>query len=376
MSKTNSKTNARPDARPDAVATLKKLEAKDPGLKRLLQKAHGYAVFPSVGKAGLVVGGGYGRGEVFEKGQFIGYATITQLTLGVQVGGDTFSQVVVFEKPEDLELFKKGKTSFAANASAVLVKAGAASAKNFKKGVAVYVYPDGGMLLELGLGGQRFRFKPAGEEQQQGGGEEEQGGRRQGKAAQGRGQEEGDESEQGEEGEQEEGDEQGSEEGSSGGNRALELAGRAVGGVRRAASKATAMVKRHPVAATMAGVGVAAGLGLLIARAMRTGDDEQGEDEQDAGGEEEEQDEGAQDSAEDTSEDAEDTDDESRDEDADDDSDAEDSADDQADEGEDEQDEGEEDESEDESEDDEEDSGSGSNRGVLSRLLSRGKSRA
>src|SRR3954466_10528952 len=88
-----------------AAATLKRLEQKDPGLKQFLKKAHGYAVFPSVGKAALVVGGAYGHGEVFEGGKHIGHATIGQTTLGVQVGGDTFSEVIAFENEQALDRF-------------------------------------------------------------------------------------------------------------------------------------------------------------------------------------------------------------------------------------------------------------------------------
>ena len=354
----------------DAQATLRKLQAKDPGLKRLLEKAYAYAVFPAVGKANLVIGGALGRGEVFEKGKKVGYATITQLTIGVQIGGDTFDEVVVFESRESFERFKRGKTAFAANASAVLVKAGAASAKDFEKGAAVYVYPHGGMMLELAIGGQRFKFKPADEEQDGG---KQKGGQQagkssgkssgKGKGAQGRGQEDEGEEEGQDEGEEagegEEGDEEASS--SGGGNRALELAGRAVGGVRSAAAKATEMVKRHPVAATVAGVSVVAGLGLMIARAMSGSGAEEGEEDQDSGGEEEEQDEGAQDSAEDSDENQSDEDeDQDRDE-EDEDTDA------RA------EDEGEE---EDEGDDDGSEEDESENRGVLSRLLSRGKSRA
>jgi hypothetical protein len=277
----------RTNAPQDAAATIKTLQQKDPGLKRLLKEANGYAVFPTVGKAAAVIGGGFGRGEVFERGKRIGFATIAQLTLGLQLGGDTFTELIVFKTPQALERFKKGKTAFDANASAVLVKAGAASSNNYEKDVAVYVYADGGMLGELSLGGQKFKFKPAeqGQDQGQDEGEEED----QGEAQSRGGEEEQDEDQ--DEGEQ---DEEGS---GSGPNRGLELAGRAVGGVRTAASKATEMIKRHPVAATVAGIGVAAGLGMLLVRAMRGAGGEQGEGEE----ENEDQDEGAQDSAEDQS---------------------------------------------------------------------------
>lgn len=141
-------------------ATIKKLQSEDPGLKQLMKKAHGYAVFPSVAKAALVVGGAYGLGEVYEQGKVIGHATIGQLTIGVQVGGDTFDELIVFEDEEPFKRFKESRMKFAANASAVLVKAGAAASSNFEKGATVFVYAEGGMLLELAIGGQKFRFKP------------------------------------------------------------------------------------------------------------------------------------------------------------------------------------------------------------------------
>jgi lipid-binding SYLF domain-containing protein len=145
----------------DVQATIERLQREDPGLKRLLQDAHAYVVFPSVGKASVVIGGAYGKGEVFEKGKLIGYAAIAQLTLGLQVGGETFSQIIAFENKQALDRFKAGKTHFAANASAVLVKAGAAASARYDKGTNVLVYADGGMLLELAIGGQKFIFKPA-----------------------------------------------------------------------------------------------------------------------------------------------------------------------------------------------------------------------
>jgi lipid-binding SYLF domain-containing protein len=142
-------------------ATIERLQRQDPGLKQLLEDAYAYAVFPSIGKAGVVIGGAYGKGEVFEKGQLIGYAAIVQLTLGVQVGGETFNQIIAFENEQALARFKAGKIRFAANASAVLVKAGAAASARYDKGVQVFVDAEGGMLLELAVGGQKFIFKPA-----------------------------------------------------------------------------------------------------------------------------------------------------------------------------------------------------------------------
>jgi len=145
---------------PEAQAVVAHLIAKNQGLREELEKAKGFAIFPSVGKAGAVLGATYGLGEVFEGGRLIGYAALAQITLGVQVGGDTFIELVIFNDDAALERFKRGKVGFAANASAVLVKAGAA-ASNHPSGTKVMLSPDGGMLVEAALGGQKFVYRDA-----------------------------------------------------------------------------------------------------------------------------------------------------------------------------------------------------------------------
>ncbi|MBC7171224.1 MAG: hypothetical protein H5U40_02295, partial [Polyangiaceae bacterium] len=145
---------------PESQAALDRIIEKDPGLRERVENAYGYAIFPSVGKTSAVLGASYGLGEVFKRGRLIGYAAIVQLTLGVQLGGDTFTELVLFENEEALERFKSGKVGFAANASTVLVKAGAAASSRYKGGTAVFVSPEGGLLLELALGAQKFVFRP------------------------------------------------------------------------------------------------------------------------------------------------------------------------------------------------------------------------
>ena len=293
-----------------------------------------------------------GRGEVFEKGKKVGYATITQLTIGVQIGGDTFDEVVVFESREAFERFKRQDRLRRQRLGRAGQGRGCVG-KGFREG-------RGGLRLparrhDAGTGHRRPTLQVQARRRGAGRGQAEgrPAGRqvvRQGQGRQGRGQED-----EGEEEGQDEGEEGDEEASSSGGGNRAELAGRAVGGVRSTAAKATEMVKRHPVAATVAGVGVVAGLGMLIARAVSGG--EEGEADQDSGGE----DEGAQDSAEDSDEDQSDEDEDQERDDEDEDTDA------RA------EDEGEE---EYEGEDDGSEEDESENRGVLSRLLSRGKSRA
>ena len=286
-----------------AAATLKRLEEKDRGIKQMLKKAYAYAVFPSVGKASLVVGGSYGRGAVFEKGKFIGHATISQFTIGVQIGGDTFTELMVFENKEALDRLKKGKMAFAANASAVLVKAGAAGTKDFTNGVAAYAYSRGGMLLEAVIGGQKFKFKPADgqeqEDQEEGEEQEQKGGRAGASKGKGKGQAAAQDEDEGEEDQEDEsGDEEGQEDGEEDGEEQESgLLGRAMGGIRSgassaaegvksAASKVGETVKAHPVAATVVGTAVVAGVALLVMRSI-SGAGQDGSDEQEVGDENE-----------------------------------------------------------------------------------------
>lgn len=145
----------------DALATVKRMTAADAGLQGVLDRSFGYAVFPSIGKASLVVGGAYGKGELFRKQRLAGYTAVVQLTVGVQLGGQTFGEIIAFEDEGAFERFKQGRTTFAANASAVLVKAGAAASARFERGVMVFVSPDGGASLEASIGGQKFYFFPA-----------------------------------------------------------------------------------------------------------------------------------------------------------------------------------------------------------------------
>ena len=147
-------------------STLTRLKSQHQELKKSLAQAHGYAVFPSIGRAGVVVGGAHGKGEVFEQGEHVGNATLSQLTVGVQVGGETFSELLLFGSKEALTDFKRSPVKFTANASAVMVKAGGTGTTDFG-GVTALAFKEGGELLEASLGGQKFTYEgPPGEEGQ------------------------------------------------------------------------------------------------------------------------------------------------------------------------------------------------------------------
>jgi Las17-binding protein actin regulator len=144
----------------EARTRLQQMQTEDPALGALLQRGSGYALFPTVGKAGLVVGGASGWGVVYERGQHSGYSALRQASVGVQAGVQSFSELLVFETPAALERFKAGQFGLAADASAVVLKSGAATNANFVDGVAVVVHPIGGVMVEATIGGQQFTYQP------------------------------------------------------------------------------------------------------------------------------------------------------------------------------------------------------------------------
>jgi len=141
----------------DAVATLKRA---DPALKKFFDKAAGYAVFPSVGKGGLVIGGAGGSGLVFEHGKAVGRTTLSQVTVGAQVGGQAYYEIIFFETSGALGEFKKGEWTMAAQVSAVAVTSGASANASYKNGVAVFTWSKAGAMAEASVGGQKFSYEP------------------------------------------------------------------------------------------------------------------------------------------------------------------------------------------------------------------------
>ena len=139
------------------VAVYKKT---DPGLATFFEKAAGYAVFPGIGKGGAGLGGAYGTGILFEKGKATGKTTLTQVTVGLQLGGQTYSEIIFFETEESLAEFKGSNFAFSAQASAIALKSGVSVNAKYKDGVAVFTATKGGLMYEASVGGQKFTFVP------------------------------------------------------------------------------------------------------------------------------------------------------------------------------------------------------------------------
>ena len=140
--------------------TVAKFEKTDPGLSGWFSKAAGSVVFPSIGKGGFGLGGVAGEGGVYQNDKPISRATVTQVSVGAQVGGQEFSQIIFFQTTADLAHFVQGNFAFSGAVSAVALKSGASAAAKYRDGVAVFTATKGGLMLEASIGGPKFRFDP------------------------------------------------------------------------------------------------------------------------------------------------------------------------------------------------------------------------
>ena len=144
--------------------------------------AYGYAVFPTIGKGGYILGGAYGEGRVFTQSKHVGNSTVTQLTVGLQLGGQAYSQIIFFENEQVFNEFTSGNFEFSAQATAVAITAGvsaeastgggmAAGASGgsnnattrhggYRKGMAIFTIAKGGLMYEASMGGQKFSYTP------------------------------------------------------------------------------------------------------------------------------------------------------------------------------------------------------------------------
>jgi lipid-binding SYLF domain-containing protein len=142
-----------------ADETIDAAMESDSGLERFFDTAAGYAVFPKIGKGGFIIGGSAGDGVVYQNDRVIGYTSISSGSIGAQIGGQSFSQIIFFEERTDLNRFKRGDFEFDANASAVAIKSGASARADYTKGLLVFVFGEKGLMAEASIGGQKFDYE-------------------------------------------------------------------------------------------------------------------------------------------------------------------------------------------------------------------------
>jgi lipid-binding SYLF domain-containing protein len=146
----------------EVQAAISRFRTTDPAIGHIMDSAYGYAVFPSVGKGAIGIGGAYGRGQAFQGGKMVGYCDLSQGTIGLALGGQEYREIVIFQDKGAFDRFTRGEFALAAQATAVAAKAGSATDADFKDGVMVFTDPVGGLMFEASVGGQNFGFVPAG----------------------------------------------------------------------------------------------------------------------------------------------------------------------------------------------------------------------
>jgi len=144
----------------DVAKAILAIKKADPGIEAFFDNAAGYAVYPSVGKGGIVVGAAYGKGLVIVGDRVDGRTTMTQATIGLQLGGQVYSEFIFFKDEAAIANFKRGNFEFGAQASAVAATKGASADTSYDKGVAVFTNASGGLMVEGSVGGQQFTYEP------------------------------------------------------------------------------------------------------------------------------------------------------------------------------------------------------------------------
>jgi lipid-binding SYLF domain-containing protein len=171
---------ASPSAAENYSNTIKAFKAS-PVVEPYFTSAYAYAVFPTIGKGGVGIGGAHGKGQVYREGKVTGATSMTQVTVGLQFGGQAYSMIIFFEDKRAYDDFTSGEFEFGAQATAVAITASAQAqagtgattagasvgkdagkqAADYQNGMAVFTYAKGGLMYEASIGGQRFKFKPA-----------------------------------------------------------------------------------------------------------------------------------------------------------------------------------------------------------------------
>ncbi|MEH6537575.1 MAG: lipid-binding SYLF domain-containing protein [Psychroserpens sp.] len=148
-----------PKLEEEANTALTLMIEETPKLETFKTKAYGYAVFPKITKAGIGIGAAAGNGVVYQNDNLVGSSKLKQASIGLQLGGQQYSEVIFFENKKAFEHFTNGNLKFDAQASAVVITEGASIDVAYKNGVAVFTRAKGGLMFEASIGGQHFTYK-------------------------------------------------------------------------------------------------------------------------------------------------------------------------------------------------------------------------
>lgn len=141
-----------------AAEAILRAKQKDPDIERWFTSAYAYAVFPRVAKGAIGVGGAHGKGIVIVGDDRVGDTSLSQITIGLQLGGQVYAEFIMFKDQAALGNFQRGNFEFGASLSAVALQAGASLDASYDGGVAVFTIAEGGLMFEASVGGQKFKY--------------------------------------------------------------------------------------------------------------------------------------------------------------------------------------------------------------------------
>lgn len=144
----------------DVQQTISRMTAADSQVGDFLDSSYAYAVFPAIGTGGAGLGGGFGRGQAFREGEVVGYVSVTEGTIGAQIGGSNYSEIICFQDKWTFQKFASGEFAFQASGSAVAVEKGTGGNVNYSNGVIVFTQGYKGLKLQAAIGGQQFDYVP------------------------------------------------------------------------------------------------------------------------------------------------------------------------------------------------------------------------
>lgn len=147
------------DRKAEAAQAIAAFKLADPTLTNFFAGAAGYAIFPNVGGGGLIIGAEHGDGLLYEQEKVAGKVKLTTITIGAQVGGGTYSEVIFFQTAGALKNFKKSNFEMSAGAKATLAASGAAAKAKYEQEIAVFTLPKSGAMVAASIGGQKFKYE-------------------------------------------------------------------------------------------------------------------------------------------------------------------------------------------------------------------------
>ena len=150
---------AQKDVSDKSAKVIKEFKKTNDKINKYFASAYAYAVFPSIGKGGLGVGGATGNGTIYKGGEVVGDCKMTQVTIGFQAGGQAYSEIIFFQDKDAFDRFTGDKFEFAAQATAVAVTAGASFDVDYRDGILIFTHAKGGLMYEASVGGQKFKTK-------------------------------------------------------------------------------------------------------------------------------------------------------------------------------------------------------------------------